>query len=166
VGIANRRLNRRELLVGAGIAGGGGLAALLAAQGVGASTASHGVEGAWLIHVVPDDGSASFNVLYLVAQGGSIAAISDNPPTSGSTGFGAWEHTGDGDVISTFESFAFTPSGGRAGMLRVRTLGSVDQSTDQLIGRASLDFQPAGGSVFFPAGTTHFTGSRIKALAP
>jgi hypothetical protein len=163
--IAEHSLSRRAALIGAGV-GGGALAAVLTAPGVAAAAESQGFEGAWLVHVVPDDGSPSHNVLYLVIKGGGIAAISDNPPSSLSTGFGAWERTEENQFVSTFEQFAFTPAGNPAGIFRVRTLGSVDRASDQLSGRASLDFQPAGSPDFIPQGPTHFTGSRIKVLAP
>jgi hypothetical protein len=164
--ITGRQLNRREALAGgAGLLGGGALAALMTAPSV-AAEGSNSAEGAWLVHVVPDDGSASHNVLYLVTKGGGIAAISDNPPTSGSTGFGAWERTASNQFVSTFEQFAFTPAGVPTGILRVRTLGSIGEATDQLTGRATIDFQPTGSPNFFPAGTTTFTGARINAVAP
>jgi hypothetical protein len=126
---------------------------------------SNAVEGAWLVRVVPDDGSTVHNVLYLVAQGGGIAAVSDNPPTSGTTGFGVWQRVAENQFASTFEQFQFTSSGQPVGILRVRTLGSVDQATDQLSGRATVDFQPAGSQNFLPPSTTHFTGTRIKVVA-
>jgi hypothetical protein len=163
--IAGHSLTRRAALIGAGV-GGGALAAVLTAPGAAAAAESQGFEGAWLVHVVPDDGSASFNVLYLVIKGGSIAAISDNPPSSGSTGFGVWKPAEDDHFVSTFEQFAFTPAGQPAGILRVRTLGSVDHASGQLSGRASLDFQPTGSPNFIPQTPTHFTGSRIQVLAP
>jgi hypothetical protein len=160
--IARRQLNRREALAGgAGLLGGGALAALMTAPAVAADD-SEGFEGAWLVHVVPDGPGDPFNVLYLVMRGGGIAAISDNPPTSGSTGFGAWRGTADNQFVSTFEQFAFTPV---PGILRVRTLGSIDKATDQLTGQATLDFLPATGPIIF-FGTTKFTGTRIKPVAP
>lgn len=164
MGITRRRLNRREALIGAGLVGGGSLAAFLLSPTVGEASDTESAEGVWLVHVVPDDGSAAHNVLYLVAQGGAIAAVSDNPPSSGTTGFGVWGTTSDRRLVSTFEQFEFTPSGDPAGILRVRTLGSVDQLSDELSGTATLDFQPAGSSTFLPAGTTRFTGTRIKVL--
>jgi len=164
--IAGRQLNRREALAGgAGLLGGGALAALMAVPAVAAdgSNSVASVEGAWLVHVVFDDGSASHNVLYLVIKGGGIAAISDNPPTSGSTGFGAWKATADNQFVSTFEQFIFAPDGSPAGILRIRTLGSIDEGTGQLTGRATVDFP---GSPFIPPSATHFTGTRIKVVAP
>lgn len=164
--IGERRLNRREALLGTGLVGAGALAALIPATALAASDESGGFEGAWLVQVTPDDPTqASHQVLYLVIKGGGIVAVSDNPPSSGSTGFGAWDRTGDTQFRSTFEQFAFTPSGQPAGILRVRTLGTIDEATDQLSGRAAIDFQPVGSPGFVvPAGTTHFTGTRIVAL--
>ena len=61
--VARYQLNRRELLAGgAGLLGGGALAALMTAPAV-AADESNGFEGAWLVHVKPDDGSPSYNVL-------------------------------------------------------------------------------------------------------
>lgn len=164
--IAKRQLNRREVLAGgAGLLGGGALAALMTAPAVAADD-SNGFEGAWLVHVVPDGPGPSFKVLYLVARGGSVGAVSDNPPASGSTGFGSWQRTEDNKFISTFEQFQFASNGQPTGILRVRTVASLDEATDQLIGRATLDFQPPNSTNFYPAGTTHFTGARIKPVAP
>jgi hypothetical protein len=101
-----------------------------------------------------------------VIKGGGIAAISDNPPTSGSTGFGAWRATADNQFISTFEQCAFTtPAGDPAGIPRVRTQGSLDKSTDQLTGHATIDFFPTGSPNVIPFGTTTFTGKRIIVVA-
>ena len=164
--LAERRLNRREALLGAGLVGAGALAALTPGAAAADSGESAGFEGAWLVTVTPDDSTqAPHRVLYLVIKGGGIAAVSDNPPSSGSTGFGAWQRTADDQFLSTFEQFAFTQSGQPAGILRIRTLGTIDQATDRLTGRANIDFQPSGSPGFFPAGTTHFAGSRIVALA-
>jgi hypothetical protein len=166
--VARYQINRRELLAGgAGLLGGGALAALMTAPAV-AADESNGFEGAWLVRVKPDDDrQPSYNVLYLVTRGGGIAAIPDNPPTAGSTGFGAWQDAADNQFVSTFELFTFTPTGTPAGILRVRTLGSIDKATDELTGRATIDFQPTGSSGFpVPFGTTTFTGTRITVVAP
>jgi hypothetical protein len=156
--IAGRQLNRREALAGgAGLLGGGALAALMTAPAV-AADQSNGFEGAWLVNIQPDD----FNVLYLVIRGGGIAAVSDHDPTTGSTGFGAWQDAADNQFVSTFELFAFGP----AGILRVRTLGSIDKATGKLKGHAKIDFQLIGSTTFFPPRATTFTGTRIKVVSP
>lgn len=164
--IAKRQLNRREVLFGgAGLAGGVALAAVMTAPTVTASERANGLEGAWIENVVPDDGSPSHQVLSLYTNGGGVAAITDNPPSSGSTGFGAWESKGEDQFLITFELFTFTPSGQLAGTLRIRALATLDETEDHISGQAHIDFQPAGSPTFFPAGTTHFTGSRITALS-
>lgn len=164
--IAKRQLSRRQALAGAGLMGGGALAALMTTPAVAANEGQAGFEGAWLVHVIPDDNSATHNVLYLVTHGGGVAAVADYPPTGGSTGFGSWQRTEDNKFISTFEQFQFAPNGQPTGILRVRTVASLDQATDQLMGRATIDFQPSDSTNFYPAGTTHFTGARIKPVAP
>jgi hypothetical protein len=161
-----RKISRRQALIGAGMVSGGALAAVLATPGVAAASEDQAFEGTWLVHVVPDDGSATHNVLYLVGARGTITAVTDNPPNSISTGFGVWERTSDDQFISTFEQFAFAPNGQAVGILRIRTAGSVDPTTGELNGRASVDFQPAGSPIFIPQAPTHFSATRIGAVAP
>ncbi len=157
--VARYQLNRRELLAGgAGLLGGGALAALMTAPAV-AAHESNGFEGAWLVNVKLESGY-SFNVLYLVIKGGGIAAVSDNPPATGSTGFGAWQDAEDNQFVSTFELFDF-PAGAPARIQRVRTLGSIDKATGHLTGTATVDFQPPG-----PIFKTTFDGTRIKVEKP
>jgi hypothetical protein len=101
-----------------------------------------------------------------VIKSGRIAAISDHPPTTGSTGFGAWQGTADNQFVSTFEQFAFTPAGLPAGILRVRTQASIDKATDRMTGHAAIDFQPTGSQNFIFSSTTTSTSKRIIAVAP
>jgi hypothetical protein len=123
-----------------------------------------GVEGAWLVDAKDDDTGHELQVLYLVIKGGGVVAVSDSLPSTGSTGFGAWERTGDNQFRSTFEQFAFDASGKVTGILRVRTVATVDKTTDRMTGRAVIDIQPGGSSQFISAGRTTFTGTRIKVL--
>ena len=162
---AERRLNRREALLGAGLVGAGALA-ILTPVAAAAESGESGFEGAWLVTVTPDTATtpAPHRVLFLTTKGGGVAAVADNPPSSGSTGFGAWQRTADGQFLATFELFTFTPLGQSTGILRLRTLATLDEETDGLTGRANIDFQPNEGP-FIPAGTTHFTGTRIKPVA-
>jgi hypothetical protein len=161
--IAERQLNRRQALLGAGLVGGGALAALITAPAVAAKeNGATGLEGAWHVYVVPDDGSASHQVLILYAIGGGVAAISDNPPSTDSTGFGAWQRTGDNQFLNTFELFTFNASGQSAGILRIRALSTLDKTGNHMSGRAHIDIQQAG--TFVTVQATHFTGNRIHAL--
>lgn len=158
-----RQINRREALIGAGLVGAGALTALLPEAVAAAGTDSEGLQGAWLIKVTPDAGTqAPHLVLTLYTEGGGVAAVSANPPTTGSSGLGAWERKGDNQYLEVFELFTFDGTGSFAGILRIRTLSSVDG--DNRIGQARVDFQPPGSNDFFPAGSTHFTGTRIKVV--
>jgi len=155
-------LSRRQALLGAGgLVGAGALAALAQTSALAASDETRGLVGAWLVDVVPDDGSASYQVLILYTAGGGVAAISNNPPTSGSVGFGQWEHTTDREYVEAFELFTFDPAGAPTGILRIRAVSQLNEAADRMTGHASIGFQPAGSATFFPAGTTHFTGERI-----
>ena len=120
-----------------------------------------GLVGARLVDVVPDDARASHQVLILYTAGGGVAAISNNPPTSGRVGFGRWEHARDWEYVEAFELFPFDPAGAPTGILRIRAASQLNEAADRMTGLASTTFRPAGTATFFPAGTTHFTGERI-----
>ena len=161
--IADRGLNRREALIGAGAVGAGALAALMPVGAVADNGESRGLEGAWLIRVTPDAGTqAPHQVMALYTKGGGVVITSTFPPNSGTPGLGAWEHIGDHQYREIFESFTFDPSGQVTGLLQVRTESTVDESGDHQTGRAHIYFQPTGSSTFFPAGSTHYTGTRIN----
>jgi len=161
---AERQLNRRQALVGAGLVGGGALAALVTAPAVAAGEGETGLEGAWLLKIVNDSDGSTNLVMTLDTRGGGVAGVSNNPPSSGPPGFGAWVSTGDNQYNETFDLFEFNPTGGFTGILRIRAQSSIDRTGDHRTGRARLEFQPAGAPDFFTVGTTHFTGSRIKAM--
>lgn len=168
--IAERRLNRRQALLGAGIVGAGTLATLIPACGAAAavtadsgSNGSSGLDGAWLEKVTPDDGHPPHQLLALYTKDGGAVETPTFPSSQFSSGYGAWTRSGDKYLI-TFELFSFNASGQLAGVLRIRSVATVDQTRDQMSGQARLEFQPDGSSSFVPAGTAHFVGSRIKAL--
>jgi hypothetical protein len=162
--IAERQLNRRQALVGAGLMGGGALAAILSAPTAAAGEGATGLEGAWLLKITNDNDGSTNLVMTLDTRGGGVAGVSNNAPSSGPPGFGAWVSTGDNEFNETFDLFQFSPSGGFTGTLRVRAQSSIDHTGDHRSGRARLEFQPNGAPDFFTVGTTHFTGSRIKTL--
>jgi len=162
-----RRLDRRQALMGAGLIGAGAVAALLPAGAAAADDEGKraaGLQGAWLEHVVPDDGSPTHDVLNLYTQGGGVVGISNSAPNTGSTLMGAWKQVAAHQYEITFEGFIFSPSGDYVGNLRIRALANYDRATDQIGGPARVEFQPAGSPVFLPPQKTHFTGKRIVAL--
>ena len=163
--LPDRRLKRREALLGAGVIGAGALATLMPAAPAAAESESRGLEGAWLIQVTPEGGTlAPHRVLALRTKGGGVVITSSNPPNSVSPGLGAWERTGDHQYREIFDSITFDSSGQMTGLLQVRTETTVDEAGDHQTGRAHIFFQPAGTSGFIPAGTTHFVGTRIGVL--
>lgn len=163
--IAERRLNRREALLGAGVVSAGVLAGMMPAAAVAADDESRGLEGAWLIQVTPEGGTvAPHQVLALHTKGGGVVITSSNPPNSVSPGLGAWERTGDHQYREIFDSITFDSSGQMTGLLQVRTETTVDEAGDHQTGRARIFFQPVGTSGFIPVGTTHYVGSRIGVL--
>lgn len=165
--IEERRLDRRQALMGAGLLGAGAVAALLPAGAAAADEEGEhpaGLEGAWLEQVIFDDGSSPHQVLSLYTRGGGVVGDSNFPPNSGSTGIGAWKQVAARQYEITFQSFAFAPSGQHVGMLRIRALATYNRTTDEISGPARVEFQPAGSPVFLPPQHTHFTGKRIVAL--
>jgi hypothetical protein len=163
--LADGRLNRREALLGAGVVGAGALVGLMPAAAAAAESESRGLEGAWLIQVTPEGGTlAPHQVLALYTKGGGVISTSSSPPNSGSPGLGAWERIGENQYREIFETFTFDSSGQVSGLLQIRTESTVDDSGDHQTGRAHIYFQPAGTSSLFPAGSTHYVGSRISVL--
>lgn len=160
------RLDRRQALKGAGLLGTAALAALIPA-GVAADdqqsgeAGDAGVQGTWLVDVVPDGATrAPHKVLITYAQGGTVTATANDSPGAL---LGAWSRTSNKQAGFTFEGFTFDAKGAFAGMVRVRGLATHDPETDTISGRAAVEFQPPGGP-FFPAGTTTFRGTRVSVL--
>jgi hypothetical protein len=157
-------LSRRQAFSVAALAGAGTLTAMMPVGAAAAESERGRPEGAWLV-VAKDILSGTLTeVLYLVIKGGGVSAVSDSPARTGSTGFGAWEPAGNDQFRSTFEQFSFDASGQVTGILRVRTVATVDPNTDGMSGRALVEFQPHGSPQFIPVSRTTFTGTRIKVL--
>lgn len=167
---AERRINRREALLTAGLVGVGAVAALMPACGAAAAgtassgpESSRGLEGTWLQKISPDDGQSGHQILALYTKDGGAVETPTLAASDFSSGYGAWIRSGDKYLI-TFELFAFNPSGQPTGVLRVRSLATIDQKGDQINGQSKLEFQPVGHAGFDFSGTAHFTGTRIQAL--
>jgi hypothetical protein len=166
MGIAERRVNRREALMGSGLVGAGALAALMAGCGTGsaqgATSASTALEGTWRIDVTLDDGTKHQGLILCTKDGGvgvSAALAAD----SFANGFGVWTRSGSQYLI-TFEALVIA-SGAFGGGLRVRAMATIGQSGDQLTAQVKFDVQPPGASSFSTGGGATWTGIRIKPLA-
>ncbi len=156
--LTRRQLDRRQLLKVAGVAGTGALAALAPTAALAESEEGRSIVGSWLVNVTQTSGTgAPHQVLILYAPGGVVAGSSSNDPAGL---IGSWARTGENQSRATFLLFVFA-SGHSIGMLRVREEATVAKDGDHLTGRAVLEFIPSGGTPV-PAGTTTFTGTRIK----
>ena len=162
----NTYLNRRQLLIGAGM----GLVGTAAAAGAAPATAfagdqDEGVEGSWYIlaHVTkPID--AKFDALYGFAKGGVFERIDgrNNQPA-----LGTWKHTNDHDIVFSNILFNFPPLGSvpgpanRNGAIMGKFAARVVDGT--MTGTFTAD-GILGLSGFHREGT--FTGTRIEAQGP
>jgi hypothetical protein len=163
--VAERRVNRREALIGSGLVGAGALAVLVAGCGAGsaqgATSASIALEGAWRLDVTLDDGT-KHQGLILCTKDGGIGVSATLAPDSFANGFGVWSKSGDQYLI-TFEALVVA-SGAYGGSLRVRAVPIIGQSGDQLTAQVRFDTQPPGASGFTTGGGAKWIGSRIKPL--
>jgi hypothetical protein len=164
--IAERRVSRREALMGSGLVGAGALAVLVAGCGTGAAqgatTASTALEGTWRIDVTLDDGTKHQGLMQCSGDGG-VAVSSTLTPDSFANGFGVWTRSGSQYLI-TFEALVVA-AGVFGGSLRIRAMPTINQSGDQLTAPVKFDVQPPGASSFATGGGATWTGSRIKPLA-
>lgn len=166
MGIAERRVNRREALMGSGLVGAGALAALMVGCGTGAaketSIGSTALDGTWRLDVTVDDGT-KHQALMVCTKDGGVVTSATLASDSFANGYGVWTSSG-GQYLITFEAFVVT-SGTFAGGLRIRGVPTVNQSGDQLTAKVKFDVQPPGASSFTLGGGATWTGSRIKPLA-
>ncbi len=163
------RLDRRDLLksagqVGAGLIGAGALAAMTASP-VGASSSDnngddtqHGIVGAWIDDVAPNNAGAPHQVITLYTPGGGVSGAGTLGPGSL---YGVWAQTGDREFAITFLTYAFAPDGSLAGTIKVRIKATLGPGNDHMTGQALVAFSQ-DGTRFFTTGTTTFTSRRIK----
>lgn len=166
MGIAERRVNRREALMGSGLVGAGALAALMAGCGTGsaqgATSAPTALEGTWRLGVTLDDGT-KHQALILCTKDGGVVTTATLASDSFATGYGVWVRSG-GQYLITFEALVVA-SGTFGGSLRIRAVPTIGQSGDQLTAQVKFDVQAPGASSFTTGGGATWTGSRIKPLA-
>lgn len=151
-------VDRRRLLLGAGIGGGGVALGLLGAAPASADERRHSVQGAWVVKVKTAGESGTTLNVTTFGGGGVVASVDLVPP--GPTALGAWSSTGGDGFKATFWQAAFDDKGKPVGTVRIRVRGRVHDST------ASGTFT---GTVFNTKGTMvgsehgTFTATRIEA---
>jgi hypothetical protein len=162
--ITARQLDRRQLLKVAGVtgvAGAGAIAALDPTPARAESQPRRSIVGSWLVHITLGPGtSGPDQVLILYGPGGVVTGTGNSDPAGGSEFIGSWAPTGENQSRATFLLFVFA-GGHSIGTLKVRTEATLSEDGEHITGRAVLDFTPFGGTPV-PAGTTTFTGTRIK----
>jgi hypothetical protein len=154
-------INRRQLLIGAGVGAVGTVTAVgRAAPGVFAEErgGDEQVEGSWYITVeVTQPSPATFDALYGFAKGGVFARIDgrNNAPA-----LGTWKRADDGAIIFSNILFNFV-TGVRTGYITAKFTARV------VVGTLTGTFTAEGHSIpgFLPRSGT-FTGTRIVAEAP
>lgn len=164
--ITARSLDRRQLLkvagvAGAGVAAAGAMATLDRTPALAESAPPRSIVGSWLWDVTQTSGTGSAHqVLILYAPGGGVTGTSSSD-TAGL--IGSWAPAGENQSRTTFLLFVF--AGGQSiGTVQVRTAETLSEDGEHITGRAVLEFTPFGGTPE-PAGTTTFTGTRVK-VAP
>jgi hypothetical protein len=152
-----QRIDRRQLLLGAG-AGGAALAGL--AMPAGAAAASNqdngggSLEGAWIVTHVDPSGSAKAVATF--ASGGAFATRDINP--AGSPGFGGFAKREDHRFVVTFWNGTFGP-GGSTVVIKVILHGRWND--DHISGTTDFQSFDASGHPG-PSGSGTFQGTRIK----
>jgi hypothetical protein len=159
-------LNRRELMIAAGIGAIGTAAAVGATPAtVFARDENDGVEGSWYVNVqvTKPSGLPGFDTLYGFAKGGVFTRIDGR---TNAPALGTWKHTGENGII--FSALLFNFPGGvvptpatRNGAIMGNFAARVVDGT--LTGTFTAD-GTLGLSGFHREGT--FSGTRIAAVGP
>ncbi|HSE37661.1 MAG TPA: hypothetical protein VLG74_10185 [Blastocatellia bacterium] len=117
------------------------------------------IVGTWVMTVSPSD-SPAFTSLQTYNDDGTMTETSSLLHQGVGPAHGVWEGK-KSDYAVSFELFAFDPSGGPVGRLRVR--GRIRMSdNDTLTADGVVDFIQPDGTVIPNVASTPFTGTRIK----
>jgi hypothetical protein len=165
--MAETRVSRRHVLIGAGIAGAAGLAALapsaIVARG---DTGEDPIVGGWK-GAATLTGIPSFGTLLSFAAGGTLvhsASVdlqnTSAAPNLSTPSYGAWKRIGSGEYAVKFFFFTFDTLTNPSGSGEVRERITVDG--DELHGKIELTiFDSTGGVVFTDNGG--LTAHRVEA---
>ena len=158
--MADGRIDRRQILKGAGAVGVGTLAALVPATVLaGNEDGAGGLFGAWHAPHTHETGpfagtTTDGNIVF--TPGGVLIA---NDTDQQATGLGNWVKSGADGFRFTFHTFIFAnfPPG-----TKVKVRGKGTHRDDSILGRFSFQvYDPHGNPVSGVAGTGRFSGARI-----
>jgi hypothetical protein len=158
--MADGRIDRRQILKGAGAVGIGSLAALAPATVLADNEDNAGgFLGAWHAPHTHETGpfagkTTDGNIVF--TPGGVLIA---NDTDQQATGLGNWVKSGGNGFRFTFHTFIYTnaPAG-----TKVKVRGQGTHHDDSILGRFSFQvYDPSGNPVSGVAGTGRFGGSRI-----
>jgi hypothetical protein len=154
------RVNRRQILKGAGVVGVGALAALAPAKVFADTGEAEGLLGTWNaphhhetgpFAGVTTDGNIAF------AAGGALIAHDTDQQATGS---GNWVKHGEKGFKFTFHTFVFQPNLPVGTKVKVRAQGTLNENS--ISGRFSFQiYDPSGHPIPPLHGTGSFGGARI-----
>jgi hypothetical protein len=122
------------------------------------------LEGTWLLEVTRRNcqtgaaESATVQSLNAYARGGSMVVV---PGIPGPTILGAWEHTGGRTFTRTMMGFRFNPDGTSGGLVRVKGIIEVSESSNQFTVTDTFEFLDANGNLI-TKGCVVGTGRRLE----
>ena len=155
----DKRVGRRDVLLGAGAGAAGALAVLggVANPAIAKADDSDGA-GAYLLGIHPK-GAPAFRGVVGFAAGGVFVGSDANSP--GDNYIGSWQRTGGSSFKGRFVQWQFDSSGTFEGFSFIEVTGSF--SGDNISGAFTVRFfTPAGGSSTTVAGGT-FRGEKLQA---
>ena len=155
------RVNRRQLLIGAGAAGAAaavGLASSVTPVAA-ASSDSSWIVGAWEIVITPDanQGPPQPGVITF-APGGVVTDVDANSP---STGVGGWKADDDGRINLTFRNFSFDSNGNAQGMATINVTVHSKNDGKGFSGRYKVTATDLSGQTTFFQGTGAVSGKHL-----
>jgi hypothetical protein len=164
--MAETRVSRRHVLIGAGVAGAAGLAALAPNAIVAkADSGEDPLVGAWK-GTATLTGVPSFGTLLSFAAGGSLVHSASvdlqnttAAPNLSSPSYGAWKRTGFGEYAVKFFFFTFDTMTNPSGSGEVRERITVDG--DELHGKIDVTIFDATGTVVF-TDNGNLTANRVE----
>lgn len=161
----DQRINRRQLLKGAGAVGVGALAALAPMKIARAEDDARGIEGSWLVTVaVRGQGPPPFLSLWSFTPGGvfiTTDTINALPQFLASTEHGVWEATGDREVDAAAIKFSFDPSGNFIGQFKGRGLLELAGDFNTWTSLAEVQQFDLTGKLLFSA-SVELNATRIR----